>query len=161
MIHLFQGLPVILSSHPDKAAQQITTIFGSLRFDCDLAQRVQNSSVSLGIWPVKFQSITATIILIKRTANLFRMNLLKLIKKTGYLYSELNKRISDISTVLRISWLNRRFRKIELYSLLKSIQIKIRIWFSFKLGKWYDTAKETLDDFYKSDTASRAEQEDY
>lgn len=163
---LVQDLPVILNnfSSLDKAAQQITTIFSDPSDSIvTFAQRVQNSNVSLG-------DLASPNSIYYRYNNIDKKDLAKSVsdefaeayKKDGdYLYSELNKRISDISTVLGSPDSTEDSEKeLSLYGLLKSIPDKNEYYdLVLELGKWYDTAKETLDDFYKSDTASRAEQE--
>lgn len=163
---IVQDLPVILNnfSSLDKAAQQITTIFADPADTiASFSRRIQDNNIPLA-------ELAGPNSIYYRYNNIDKKDLAKSVsdefaeayKKDGdYLYSELNKRAEEFKNILGSPDVIEESEKdMTLYSLLKSIPEKNEYYnLIIELGKWYDTTKEALDEFYKLDTASRVEKE--
>lgn len=163
---IVQDLPLILNnfSSLDKAAQQITTIFSDPSESVtSFALRAQNNNTPLG-------DLAGPNSVYYRYNNIDKKTLAKSVsnefaeayKKDGdYIYNELNKRITDLTTILGTPDSTATSEKeVTLYGLLNSIPSQNDYYqLIAELGDWYNNAKVTLDDFYKSDTSSRTEQD--
>ena len=163
---IVQDLPLILNnfSSLDKAAQQITTIFSDPSESItSFALRAQNNNTSLG-------DLAGPNSIYYRYNNIDKKTLAKSVsdefaeayKKDGdYIFNELNKRITDLTVLLGTPDDTATSEKeVTLYGLLNSIPSQNDYYqLIAELGDWYNNAKVTLDDFYKSDTSSRTEKD--